>query len=103
MKQVASAGFTKGSIGDFPGRTADNQQATTTVRYGSDRALAELVQQTLGFGEVQQDDEVADGHVLVVVGRDRVPSGLRGAGVAFAPTRAQPRLAALASAPACVN
>ena len=106
---AANAGFTRGRISDYPGTTSANQQQATTVRHGATgAALAAQVQASLGFGTVQSDDKVAAGHVLVVVGTDRVSPGLRG-GAAVLPAAAAPA-AAIAAAdpinaatPGCVN
>jgi hypothetical protein len=84
-QKVADAGFQRGQLSDYPGTTADNQQAKTTVRYSSGgKAAAQQVLDVIGVGSLAEDDAVPDGHVLVVVGTDMPrPSGLHGAGGAL--------------------
>jgi LCP family protein required for cell wall assembly len=84
-QKVADAGFQRGQLSDYPGTTADNQQAKTTVRYSSGgKAAAQRVLDVIGVGSLAEDDAVPDSHVLVVVGTDMPrPSGLHGAGGAL--------------------
>lgn len=68
---VAAAGFQRGQLSDYPGVTADNQQAKTTIRYpAGGEAAAAQVAKTLKIGTAVEDDAVPAGHVLVVVGTD---------------------------------
>ncbi len=108
--QAANAGYARGQIANFPGTTDSTQQPATTLRYspGEDAKAAE-VKAGLGFGTPQEDSKVAAGHVLVVIGLDRIgPPGLRGAAVASskAPGPTAPAVDATAinaATPGCVN
>jgi len=118
-QQVADAGFQRGQLSDYPGTTANNQQAKTTVRYPAGaKAAAQQVLKVIGTGSVVKDDAVSAGHILVVVGTDLPkPSGLHGGGGALhagaAPTGAGdagngtgaglPSNAINAADPGCVN
>jgi LCP family protein required for cell wall assembly len=84
-QKVVDAGFQRGQLSDYPGTTADNQQAKTTVRYSSGgKAAAQRVLEALGVGSLAEDHAVPAGHVLVVVGTDMPrPSGLHGNGGAL--------------------
>ena len=85
------AGFKLGSLGVIAGTRKGNEQSTTEFHYSGDEAGAQQVQSAFGgIGKLVNDASVKAGHVLVLVGTDlEVPSGLRGAGAAFA---AAPRL-----------
>ncbi|MEO7126320.1 MAG: LCP family protein [Nakamurella sp.] len=68
---VAAAGFQRGQLSDYPGVSADNQQAHTTIRYPSGgEAAAAQVAATLKIGNLVADDAVTAGHVLAVIGTD---------------------------------
>ncbi len=79
-KRVAGAGFQRGQLADYPGTTAENQQAKTTVRYPAGaQAAAAKVLDVIGVGTATEDDAIPAGHILIVVGTDMPgPSGLRG-------------------------
>jgi LCP family protein required for cell wall assembly len=107
---VNDGGFTLGSLGVIAGTKKGNEQQTTEFHYAGDEAAAQQVQSAFGgIGKLVNDSSVKSGHVLVLVGTDLdVPSGLRGAGDAFAPAPAAAAAptahaaAALMSVP-CVN
>jgi LCP family protein required for cell wall assembly len=109
---AADAGFQRGQLSDYPGTTADNQQAKTTVHYPAGaKAAAEQVLKAIGTGSLVPDDAIADGHILVVVGTDMPkPSGLHAVGGALqaagssdAPSTSLPSGAINAADPGCVN
>lgn len=87
---VNDGGFTLGSLGVLAGTKKGNEQQTTEFHYAGDEAAAQQVQSAFGgIGKLVNDSSVKSGHVLVLVGTDLpVPSGLRGAGAAFAPAPA---------------
>lgn len=81
MDKLAAAGFQRGQNVDFAGGSRDS----TTVFYPKGAVAAgKSVQAALGgAGTMAQDDTVAKGHVLVVVGQDLARSGLRMGGRAL--------------------
>ncbi|WP_395726242.1 LCP family protein [Nakamurella sp.] len=99
---VNDGGFTLGSLGVVAGTKKGNEQQTTEFHYAGDEAAAQQVQSAFGgIGKLVNDSSVKSGHVLVLVGTDLpVPSGLRGAGAAFAPASAAGPAAAAGSAAA---
>ena len=105
--ELANAGgFTLGSLGVLAGTKKGNEQQTTEFHYAGDEAAAQQVQSAFGgIGKLVNDSSVKSGHVLVLVGTDLpVPSGLRGAGAAFAPApAARPAVAAGSAAAVAPN
>ncbi len=83
---LSSLGWAAGEVSQFPGTTADDQRATTTIYAATaDSAAAAQLRQDLGFGEIEVDDSLSDQQLRVVVGLDSPDaSGLRAAGAAFA-------------------
>lgn len=106
---VNDGGFMLGSLGVIAGTKKGSEQQTTEFHYAGDESGAQQVQSAFGgIGKLVNDSSVKSGHVLVLVGTDlEVPSGLRGAGAAFAPAAAAAPAAPVAllaaSAVPCVN
>ena len=105
LAKATAAGFAQGTASDYPG----NLQDATSIHYPAGaKSAATAVRSALGAGTLVEDDAVADGHVLVVVGADLAGSGLRAAGAAVSqstPTRSadstQPAI--VAESVGCVN
>ena len=106
--KIAAGGFTRGQIGDFQG----DVQPSTTIRFAAgEEAAAAQVKKALGFGDVQSDDTVEAGHVMVVVGADAPApaSGLRAGNLyltaqQIAPTTTGDETNSInAATPGCVN
>lgn len=81
--KLAGAGFQAGDVTTYPGITAGNQHATTTISYPpGEKSAAAAVQRALGGkGKLLADDSVSGGHISVAAGQDMpAPSGLRAPG-----------------------
>ncbi len=79
LAKATAAGFAQGTASDYQG----NLQDATSIHYPAGaKSAATAVRSALGAGTLVEDDAVADGHVLVVVGADLAGSGLRAAGAA---------------------
>jgi len=105
LAKATAAGFAEGTASDYQG---DVQDASSIHYPAGAKSAASAVRKALGAGTLVEDDAVADGHVLVVVGADLAGSGLRAAGAALvrsAPTgSAEPTQPAIvAGSVGCVN
>jgi LCP family protein required for cell wall assembly len=80
LAKAAAAGFVKGDASDYAG---DPQDATSIHYPAGAKDAATAVRKALGAGSLVEDADVADGHVLVVVGADLTGSGLRASGAAL--------------------
>jgi LCP family protein required for cell wall assembly len=107
---LSALGWGAGDVSQYPGTSADDQRATTTIFHADgDEAAAELMRSDLGFGEPAIDDALSAGQLRVVVGLDAPDAaGLRSAGPAFAGTapllvRSAADEPINAAAPGCVN
>ena len=97
LATAIAAGFAEGTASDFQG----DPQDSTSIHYPSGaKTAAAAVRKALGAGNLVEDDAVAEGHVLVVVGADLAGNGLRVAGGAL--VRAAPTGSSDATQPAIV-
>ncbi|MEO5832900.1 MAG: LCP family protein [Nakamurella sp.] len=99
---LTGVGWGAGAVSQYPGTTAADQLAQTSIRYATgDEAAAAQLQADLGIGVLEPDDKLPAGQLLVVVGRDRVDGA---APSTPAPVLAQtPAETINAAAPGCVN
>ncbi len=99
---LTAGGWAAGAVSQYPGTTAAEQLAVTSIRYApGDEAAADLAKADLGVGEVQADSSLTVGRLLVVVGLDRAAGATTEAPT---PAAAAPAAETInAAAPGCVN
>lgn len=109
---LKSAGFTAGQVSTMVGITTTNQHRTTTISYPSNsQAAAAAVQKALGGkGNLNKDNSIPSGHILIAAGADMpTPSALRRPGQldiprgAAAPTAPADPTPITAATVGCIN